>query len=156
MKKGYHITTSLKGFTLVEIIVTIVAVGILGTIFIHFMGSALDASWNSAELVRDEANSERVTEEIIARYTQLINSNPGNALSTIVTEYNGQTIDGIDITTQYIDFDAGGNEVSAGLSDNLKVVLQAPATATPDISGRYNLTVILANSRAAGDPIILY
>ena len=45
-----------KGFTLVEIIVTLVAAGILGAIFIHFMGTALDAGWNAVEIVRDEAS----------------------------------------------------------------------------------------------------
>ncbi len=49
-----------KGFTLVEIIVTLVAAGILGAIFIHFMGTALDASWNAVEIVRDEAGGEGV------------------------------------------------------------------------------------------------
>ncbi|MGD9080387.1 MAG: prepilin-type N-terminal cleavage/methylation domain-containing protein, partial [Desulfobacterales bacterium] len=57
-----------KGFTLVEIIVTIVAAGILGAIFVHLMGTALNASWNSVEIVRDESNGEGVMERIIADY----------------------------------------------------------------------------------------
>ena len=35
------------GFTLIEVIVTIVVVGILAAFFIHFMGTALDDSWKS-------------------------------------------------------------------------------------------------------------
>lgn len=145
-----------KGFTLVEIIVTIVVAGILGVIFMHLMGTALNASWNSVEIVRDESNGEGVMERIIAEYVADINSDPDNALGNIVTNYNGQTIDGITITTQYIVFDAGGNEGPGG-SDNLKVVLQAPSQVAPAIRLRYPLTTILTKSRTTNDdPIVIY
>jgi prepilin-type N-terminal cleavage/methylation domain-containing protein len=145
-----------KGFTLVEVIVTILAAGILGVIFIQLMGTALSAGWNAVEIVRDEANAEKVMEQIIADYVAHINNDPAAALDNMVTNYNGQTIDGILITTQYIVFDGSGNEVAAGLSDNLKVALKASAVAAPAITGRYYLTTILANSRTTNDPIVLY
>jgi prepilin-type N-terminal cleavage/methylation domain-containing protein len=146
-----------KGFTLVEIIVTIVAAGILGAIFVHLMGTALNASWNSVEIVRDESNGEGLMERIIADYVADINNDPDNALGNVVTNYNGQTIDGITITTQYIVFDAGGNEVPSGLSDNLKVVLQAPSQLAPAIRFRYPLTTILTKSRMTNnDQIVIY
>jgi prepilin-type N-terminal cleavage/methylation domain-containing protein len=150
-----------KGFTLVEIIVTIVAAGILGVIFMHLMGTALNASWNAVEIVRDESNGEGVMERIIAEYVALINNDPGNALSTI-DNYHGQTDTdtGITITTQYIVFDAGGNEVllsSPATSDNLKVVLQAPSQLAPAIRLRYPLTTILTKSRTTNDDqIVIY
>lgn len=144
-----------QGFTLVEIIVTIVAAGILGVIFIQFMGTALEASWNAVEIVRDESSGESVMEQIIADYVADINSDPGNALNNVVTNYNGQTINGVNITTQYIVFDASGNE-GAGGSDNLKIVLQASGLVSPAITGRYSMTAILTNSRTTNDPIVLY
>ena len=145
-----------KGFTLVEVIVTIMAAGILGAIFIQFMGTALNSSWNAVEIVRDESDAEKVMEQIIADYVANINSDPDATLNHIATTYNGQTIDGIRITTRYIDFDGSGNEVAAGLSDNLKVELKASGLAAPAITGRYSLTTILTNSRATNDPIVLY
>jgi prepilin-type N-terminal cleavage/methylation domain-containing protein len=144
-----------NGFTLVEIIVTIVVAGILGVIFVQLMGTALEASWNTVEIVRDESNSEGVMERIIADYVEDINKDL-DALGNIVTNYNGQTIDGITITTQYIVFDAGGNEVASGSSDNLKVVLQASGQVSPAITGRYSMTTILTNSRTTNDPIVFY
>lgn len=144
-----------EGFTLVEIIVTIVAAGILGVIFVQFMGTALEASWNAVEIVRDESSGEGVMEQIIADYVADINSDPGNALNNVVTNYNGQTINGVNITTQYIVFDASGNE-GAGGSDNLKIVLQASGLVSPAITGRYSMTTILTNSRTTNDPIVLY
>ena len=157
------ISSDSKGFTLVEIIVTLVAAGILGAIFIHFMGTALDASWNSVEIVRDEGDTEAVMERIIADYVADINSEDGptnaNALANIVTNYNGQVIEGITITTQYIDFDAGGGEIIIGppaTSDNLKVVLQAPSQVSPAVRFRHPLTTVLTYSRTINDPIVPY
>jgi prepilin-type N-terminal cleavage/methylation domain-containing protein len=144
------------GFTLVEVIATIVAAGILGAIFIQLMGTALNSSWNAVEIVRDEANTEKVMEQIIADYVAHINNDPAAALNAMVTNYNGQTIDGVHITAQYIVFDGSGNEVAAGLSDNLKVELKASGVAAPAITGRYSLTTILTNSRTTNDPIVLY
>jgi len=144
-----------NGFTLVEIIVTIVVAGILGTIFVQLMGTALNASWNAVEIVRDESNSERVMEQIIADYVEDINKDL-DALGNIVTTYDGQTFYDVNVTTQYIVFNAGGNEVASGSSDNLKVVLQASGQVSPAITGRYSMTTILTNSRTANDPIVLY
>ena len=145
-----------RGFTLVEIIVTLVAAGILGAIFIHFMGTALDASWNSVEIVRDEADAEAVMERIIADYVADINADPpDDPLGNVVTNYNGQTIEGITITTQYIYFDSSGDEQLGG-SDNLKVVLQAPSQVSPAVRFRHPLTIVLTNSRTTNDPIVPY
>lgn len=143
-----------KGFSLVEIIVTILAVGILGAIFINFMGTALNASWNAVEITRDEAGTEALMEQIIGEYVADINSNPSTALGNIFTNYNGQTINAINITTTYIYFDDTGVEQSPG--NHLKVVLQASGPGAPAISGRYPLTAILTESRDTDDPIILY
>jgi hypothetical protein len=140
----------------VEIIVTIVAVGILGAIFINFMGTALTSSWNAVEITRDEANAEGLLEQIVGEYVVLINgNNPENALGSIVTNYNGRTIDGVSITTRYITFDTSGNEQTGG-SDYLRVVLQASGPGAPAISGRFPLTTILANNRESDDHYVLY
>ena len=150
-----------KGFTLVEIIVTLVAAGILGAIFIQFMGTALDSSWNSVEIVRDEAGAEALMEQLIAYYVADLNSEDDttnkNALANI-DAYDGNTIEGITITTQYIQFDVSGNEivVDPGPTDNLKVVLQAPSQVSPAIRLRHPLTTVLTNSRTINDPIVPY
>ena len=150
MKQNLQIANNPKGFTLVEIIVTIVAAGILGAIFVNLMGTALNSSWNAVEIVRDESNGEGVLESIIADYVADINSDPGNALSNLVTNYNGKTIDGITITTQYIYFDSSGDEQTGGV-DNLKVVLQAPSQLAPAIRLRYPMTTIFTKSRTNND-----
>jgi prepilin-type N-terminal cleavage/methylation domain-containing protein len=149
-----------KGFTLVEIIVTIVAAGILGVIFVQLMGTALNSSWNAVEIVRDESNGEGLMERIIGEYVALINNDPDNALG-IIDDYHNQTIYGIKITANYIQFDASGNEVNIGpppaTGENLKLVLQAPSQLAPAVRFRYPLTAILTKSRtASNDQIVIY
>ena len=158
MKYLKSIIISSKGFTLVEIIVTLVAAGILGAIFINFMGTALDASWNAVEIVRDESGGEGVMEEIIADYVEAINSSPAGALQAIINKITNNDYGG-NVTWNYIEFDLSGDEVDRGAvaTDNLKVVLRSSGPAAPAITGRYPLTIILTNSRIANDDhIVLY
>ena len=105
---------------------------------------------------RDEAGAEALMEQIIGEYVADINNDPATALGNIVTNYNGQTINGVSITTQYITFDGSGNEVASGSSPNLKVVLQNSGPASPAIAGRYALTTVLTESRDTNDPIVIY
>jgi len=146
-----------KGFTLVEIIVTIVVAGILGVIFMQLMGTALNSSWNSVEIVRDESNGEGIMEQIIADFVREMNSDPTNALNTLVINNSSPSkLYGENVTMAYILFDGAGNEVTSASSNTLKVTIQAPGFTSPAITGRYALTIILANSRATNDPIIFY
>jgi prepilin-type N-terminal cleavage/methylation domain-containing protein len=122
MKQNLQIANNPKGFTLVEIIVTLVAAGILGVIFIQFMGTALDASWNAVEIVRDEAGGEGVIEEIVADYVEAMNSSPAGALPTINSKItNGDY--GANVTASYIEFNLAN---------------QRPASADDDFSQQQN------------------
>lgn len=139
--------SSSKGFTLVEIIATIIVMGILSAFFIHFMGTALDDSWKSVELVAGEAAAEGKLEEIIAYFTSKINddSQLDNALSIVASEFSG------DATMEYIVFNAGSGDEEADVSGenrNLKVTVDTPGN---------NLTTILTKSRTqSADPKVGY
>jgi prepilin-type N-terminal cleavage/methylation domain-containing protein len=135
-----------RGFTLVEIIATIVIMGILSAFFIHFMGTALDNSWKSVELVAGEAAAEAKLEEIIAYFTSKINDDTqlDNALSIVASQFSG------DATMEYIVFNSSGAEEADGSGENrnLKVTVEAPGN---------NLTMILTKSRTQStDPKVGY
>ena len=134
-----------SGFTLVEIIITLVAAGILSIFYFHFMGTAMDFSWKSVELVAGEAEAEGQMEEIIAYFTSKINSDPDTALSIVASEFSG------DATMVYINYDSAGNESavpSPGTSNNLKVTVEAPGS---------DFTTIITKSRNDADnPIVFY
>ena len=144
MKSRKAIIFSHKGFTLIEIIATITMAGILSTIFIQFMGTALMRSGDAVNIVRDEASIEGLMEEIISDYLKEINNNsPENALSTIKAINYGS-----DVTMEYIQFDGSGNEQPSGSSNFLKVTIQARG---------HKLTTVLTKSRdKPDDPIVRY
>jgi prepilin-type N-terminal cleavage/methylation domain-containing protein len=138
-----------RGFTLVEIIATVVIMGILSAFFIHFMGTALENSWKSVELVAGEAAAEAKLEEIIAYFTSKINDDTqlANALAIVESEFSG------DATMEYIVFNVdNGSGVEAtdvsGEPRTLKVTIEAPGN---------NLTTILTQSRTqSSDPKVGY
>ena len=134
---------------MVEIIATIVIMGILSAFFIHFMGTALDNSWKSVELVAGEAAAEAKLEEIIAYFTSKINddSDLDDALTNVFNEFSS------DATMEYIVFNVSngsGAEATDGSGENrtLKVTVVAPGN---------NLTTILTQSRTqSADPKVGY
>ena len=154
MKRSQSLTISQNGFTLIEVIATIIVMGILAAFFIHFMGTALNDSWQSVELVAGEAKAEGLMEKIIADYVEKINGDsPAAALAAIAgleASYETDVNYGLPVTMQYIVFDASGNEVSdtSGQNRNLKVTVESPG---------YNLTTILTKSRTdSNDPPVYW
>jgi prepilin-type N-terminal cleavage/methylation domain-containing protein len=128
-----------NGFTLVEVIVTIIAAGILGAFFIQFMGTAMSRSALAVENVRVEAAAEALMEQIVADYVAEINkSNPSSALATIKAKSYGSGV-----TMEYINFNASGGEEAAGTSRTLKVTVSAPGN---------DLITLLTESRKSGPP----
>ena len=149
---------SQKGFTLLEIILTLVAAGVMAVFYFHFMGTAMDFSWRSVELVEGEARAEGLMEMIIAEYVEQINlppqAPPNDALTFIRNresfyEDETQTDFAGTVTMEWITYDSAGNEtvVSPGPTNNLKVTVVAPGS---------NFTTILTNSRSDTDNPIVY
>ena len=112
MKPAHSNIASSSGFSLIEVIATIIVVGILAAFFIHFMGTALSDSYKSVELVAGEAEGEGTLEQIIADYVKEINFNPDDALASIVTNNAGGAY-GSNVSMVYIGFDVNGNEIPA-------------------------------------------
>jgi len=148
MKSRKAIIFSYKGFTLIEIIATIMMAGILGAIFIQFMGTALMRSGDAVNIVRDEASIEGLMEEIISDYLKEINKDtPENALSIIKAKSYGS-----EVTMEYIQFqcDEEGDctEQPSGSSNYLKVTIQSTG---------HTLTAVLTKSRdKSDDPKVKY
>jgi prepilin-type N-terminal cleavage/methylation domain-containing protein len=142
------------GFTLIEVIVTIIAAAILGAIFINFMGTAMSRSTRSLENVQGEADAESVLEKIVADYVEKINLNESSALTEMNTAINvngayNNSEKKVTVTAAYITFNNSGNESAdtGGLNRTLKVTVNA---------NEHRLTTLLTRSRSSDSPPVAF
>ena len=136
-----------KGFTLVEVIVTIIAASILGAIFLNYMGTAMSQSTRAIEYVSGEVSGEELLERITAEFVYEMNRDPANALTTIAGRDYGSRV-----TKQYLNFVVSGTEgnqvvLSSGTSNTLKVTVSSAGS---------NLSTLLTNSRLSGSPKVAF
>jgi len=119
-----------KGFTLIEIILTLVVAAILGTILVQFMGTSLTRCAEPVIMVQEGFSLSAVMEKMTAHYKYLL-ATDNNPLTTFKnniqngnveenTPYFGQ----YSIQTAYIIF-SGGNEAPDTEASNkiLKVII---------------------------------
>ncbi len=133
------------GFTLVEVIVTILMAGIMGAFFIQFMGTAMSKSTRAIENVREEAAAESIMEQIVAEYVTEINKDdPRPALETIRGRSYGNSL--VSVNMGYITFNLSGAKQTTTLSRTLQVTVR-PAQAPGN-----ELVTLLTESRQAGSP----
>jgi type II secretory pathway pseudopilin PulG len=148
------------GFTLVEVIVTILATAILGAIFINYMGTAMSKSVLAVDYVDSEARAEAKLEEIITDYLYEINKDPSNALTTIKAKNYGSLV-----IMQYIQFNIISNAspppnnigteeiLTTGTSNTLKVTVKWDPSLKAE--GR-NISTLLTTQRVTGSPAVSF
>lgn len=121
-----------NGFTLIEIIVTIVVAAIVGTIFIQFMSKSLTKSAEPLTLIQKAYSLNQIIEEITADYKVLLDSDSDTALTTLKTYIENGNISGNDPyygqysrQTGFIAFDGSNNEIldTSGDSRILKATI---------------------------------
>lgn len=136
------------GFTLIELIITIVLVGLLGAMFVQFMGSRVLNAPDATLWAEEETTVEEVMERIMADYLVQVNgATPDNALTTIVGNEATYESLGADVDFEYITFDSSGNEVvGSGPSDPLKITVYVADGA----SEHHRMVTILTLTRVSG------
>lgn len=104
------------GFTLLEIIITMVLVAILGALLFNLMGDQLLRSGLSVVWTENESVIEASMESVVTDYVTLMNDSSVNkttVLNTLVTRNNAGRY-GTGVTMRFISFTAGGTEVAGG------------------------------------------
>lgn len=141
----HAVVAAKAGFTLLEIIVTILVASVLAALMVQFMNTAMVRGGDPAAAVRTEADTGALMEQIVSDYVRQINSDPDNALGNLKTSYASNA----NVTMTYMRFDASGQEVAEGSpTGTLKVTVQA---------GGYEVTTLLTKSRTkADDPVSKY
>ena len=157
MRISRRLRTPQAGFTLIEVIVSLVVGAIVGVVFLTYMGTQLIHSGDPINIARAEGAAEMWMERIISDYVQEMNTpvSYSTALATIfardytIGPYNMPA--SVTLTRTCVTYDGAGDEVTVtcgGTSTNLKVTVQA---------GGYGLTSILTAERVtSGDPITYY
>ncbi len=119
-----------KGFTFLEIIITLVVAAILGTILVQFMGTSLTRSAEPIVMVQEGFSLSEIMEKMTAHYKYLLatDSNPltsfkndiENGNATENTPYFGD----YSIQTAYITFSDGDEAPdTSGNNRILKVII---------------------------------
>lgn len=149
--------TPQAGFTLIEVIVSILLGAVVGVILYSYMGTQLTHSGDPVNLARAEGTAEMWMERILSDYVEVMNTpaSYSGALATIfVRDYTTGIYNmpaNVTLTRTYVTYNGAGDEVAVtggGTSTNLKVTVQA---------GGYALTSILTAQRvASGDPVTYY
>jgi prepilin-type N-terminal cleavage/methylation domain-containing protein len=122
---------SQKGFTLIEIIVTIILAAIMGTIFIQFMSKSLTKSAEPLMLIQKAYSLNQIIEEITADYKDLLDSDT-TPIETLKIYIENGNIDGNNPyygqytqQTDFITFDGSKNEIPDASGNNriLKAII---------------------------------
>jgi prepilin-type N-terminal cleavage/methylation domain-containing protein len=137
-----------NGFTLIEVIITVIATAIVGAIFANFMGYGMSRTVRSVEMVKGEADAERLMDRIIADYVFRINADSATALNLMKTDVDNGAY-GTIVSATFIIFDPGGNQItdSGGLSRTLKISIAA--------SGN-DIVALLTRSRSSSSPAVAF
>jgi prepilin-type N-terminal cleavage/methylation domain-containing protein len=117
MKKKPSLLTKNHGFTLLEVVITLIVGSILGAILVQFMGTSMKNSFEPVIMVQNDNGVDEIMERMNADYKMrlLTSADPLGVFRNDVL--NGNVIANIPYfgeytrTTQYILFDGTNNEV---------------------------------------------
>ncbi len=98
-----------RGFTLIEVIVTIVVASIMGVLLVQFMGTSMLRSGEPVVRVQDVSTLRNILDNMTSDYKYLA-ATQANFLSTFKTRVDttGYYGTGYTATTRYIEFPTGG------------------------------------------------
>lgn len=154
--------TGLNGFTLLELIVIIVLIGIVASFMAVYFGKKVINAPDMILVSQREARVEQVMEEIMGAYLVEINgANPDGALAAVVAQEAAfEDVDGdgspdLEVEFDWISFTAGGAEqVPGGATPNLKVTVFTDPNNTN--AEQHRLTTLLTQARttAGNEPVV--
>lgn len=95
-----------RGFTLIEVIVSIIVAGILGSFLLVFLGTNITQSGLPVHMVKDQYRINQAMEEIIADYKNRIKNDTLN-LGTFPADIEAAGYcgtDDVDLSTSYVSY----------------------------------------------------
>ena len=130
-----------QGFTLLEVVITLIVGSILGAILVQFMGTSMKSSFEPVIMVQNSNGVHEIMEKLNSDYKMRLMTSTGDPLADFRTDViNGMlppiapVIGHYTETTNYIVFDNNGDEVP----DNTQLrILKVTIT-----HGRQSLTAL--------------
>lgn len=123
-------TSRQDGFTLMEILITIIVASILGAMLVQFLGAGMTQSAKPVVLAREGHHLNRIVEKITADYKKLmvVDPDPLTTLKTHVENGNSEAASpyfgAYTFKTQYVRFNSGNAEMdTTGENRTLAVTL---------------------------------
>jgi len=145
-----HLTR--RGFTLIEVIITIVIAAVLGSFVLSYLGTSLTQSGYAVSVVRNEGLAEACMERIISDYVKAMNSAGYAAALATIKGQDYQALCAMPASSPpptmiYVDYNAGV-EIPGTTNRNLEVTVQV---------GDARLISLLTAERSSGsDPYVTY
>ena len=100
--------TDYKGFTLLEVIITLVIAAIFGSMLIQFTGTSMSRSSDTVERVRNGSSVVQTMEQITKDYRNWIQENPDDAFANFKNMIDSTYGSGnITVQTNFSEVDAG-------------------------------------------------
>lgn len=141
------ITKKESGFSLLEIIITIVIAGMVGAFLIPLIGTNLQKSGEPIRIVAADSLAEQAMERVVSDYVIQTNGTSGSdAIATILSNINSGLY-GSGVSGDYISFSAGSVETSANPTNHLRV---------RSSNGGHTLVMVLSKSRKSYGTKIKY
>lgn len=83
-----------RGFTLLEVIISILVAAVLGTILVQYMSSGLSSSVVSLNNIKDDYVLEQVIEAFTRDYRYWLENDPNQTITNFKTDYIDKYING--------------------------------------------------------------
>lgn len=146
-----------RGFTLIEVIITIVIIGIAATVSLTYFGTALTESGSFRGRITQTQSVENVMEQITCDYIQAVNNDTNQSYQTVLTtlqgnDYSQPAVNGalpVVVTMERVRF-SGANLVAAGGNDS-DILLRVTVA-----SGGVELVNLLSRSRTQNNSSVAY
>ena len=125
MKTGFESKKIQAGFTLLEVVITLIFASILGVILLEFMGTTVQESYKPIYMAQDSMDVNQIMEKMNATYKErlLLSEDPlsvfradvegGNDISNQPYYYGDYTVQ-----ADWIRFDSNGDQVPDVSGDN--------------------------------------
>lgn len=140
--------TAQRGFSLIEIIITVVIISVLALMFVTNFGSYLQQRATPVLLSGADSQTRSVIERITGDYFSLINSTPDTALATLrSTSYGSGTVS---VQMDYVTL-AGGTLVSNGTTPTETLRVRVSNSRTGNAG---QMTALFAKTRNSTSPKI--